>query len=147
MQSSASRYIFYLLLCLFSLLLVKQDVCMSLLSRPKHGVGCNSQCLRISLASSFCSFTIVKIIISSTTILLISHSIVVLIIITNYWLSAFLSTMTLRIIENKELEATPWRIRKEVPKFAHFFSCRPHLLAIPCYFKNDKLLIVSFSIL
>ena len=80
---------------------------MSLLSRPKHGVGCNSQCLRISLASSFCSFTIVKIIISSTTILLISHSIVVLIIITNYWLSAFLSTMTLRIIENNELEATP----------------------------------------
>ena len=69
----------------FSLLLVKQDVYMSLLSRPKHGVGCNSKCLRISLASSFCSFTIVKIIISFTNLLLISHFFVVLIIITNYW--------------------------------------------------------------
>lgn len=85
MQSSASRYIFYLLLCLFSLLVVKQNMCMSPLSRPKHGVGCNSKCLRITLASSFCSFTIVKIIISFTTILLFSHSIVVLIITTNYW--------------------------------------------------------------
>ena len=69
----------------FSLLFVKQNMCMSLLSRPKHGVGCNSKCLRISLASSFCSFTIVKIIISSTNLLLISHFFVVLIIITNYW--------------------------------------------------------------
>lgn len=69
----------------FSLLVVKQNMCISLLFRPKHGVGCNSKCLRISLASSFCSFTIVKIIISSTNLLLISHFFVVLIITTNYW--------------------------------------------------------------